>query len=329
MSYKPIGHRVADWLFKRVERLLSWLGGVYSYEDTGSTFQGKRLFFHWQNLNESKIGAPKGFPWAGRWFLHIHDKHGGTVAELHQEWELGSFSFCLALSFGRGDSEQETKVSFCIPGLSLFFGVEGWPKWFWSRWERRSDPNEIYEDREISIRIFDNALWWTFWKSSMTWKSSDSKWKNGNWHPLDTFFGKKVHSKEVLSEHDVLIPMPEGPYPATVVLERRTWRRPRWPWWPALVVLEGADISIPVGIPFEGKGENSWDCGEDGLWDLGSGSKTVAGAIADTVRAVLEHRSRYDRDIMAKYPDPAIRIAAYAARGKDSSNSKDSDASFV
>jgi hypothetical protein len=51
------------------------------------------------------------------------------------------------------------------------------------------------------------------------------------------------------------------------------------------------DLDIPGGIPHEGKGENSWDCGMDGLF--GCSGATVAEAIANAVRHTQRDRERY------------------------------------
>ena len=44
--------------------------------------------------------------------------------------------------------------------------------------------------------------------------------------------------------------------------------------------------------PFEGKGENGWDCGEDGLYGCGSNGASIEHAIGTTVEKVLDTRRR-------------------------------------
>lgn len=44
---------------------------------------------------------------------------------------------------------------------------------------------------------------------------------------------------------------------------------------------------------FMGKGENSWDCGEDGLYGCGSEGSSLEDAITKTVSIVLRNRRKY------------------------------------
>jgi hypothetical protein len=50
-------------------------------------------------------------------------------------------------------------------------------------------------------------------------------------------------------------------------------------------------LDIVGGIPVEGKGENSWDCGMDGVF--GTSGKTVEDAVANCVRSVTRMRNQY------------------------------------
>ena len=92
------------------------------------------------------------------------------------------------------------------------------------------------------------------------------------------------------------IPLPEGVYTGTYTTERMTRRYVRWP-GKAIDLVRGpmqwtsVNLSIEGGIPVEGKGENSYDCGMDGL--LGCSGRTVEDAIGNAVRSVLRDRKRY------------------------------------
>lgn len=87
----------------------------------------------------------------------------------------------------------------------------------------------------------------------------------------------------------MLVPMPEGCYRATVTREETTRvyrlgiaRRETWFW---------LRVDRPGGIPFAGKGENGWDCGDDGL--CGIGGETPEEAIGRAVASALKSRGRY------------------------------------
>ena len=84
--------------------------------------------------------------------------------------------------------------------------------------------------------------------------------------------------------------MPEGEYDATYKVERRTWKRPRW--FP--LVKESIYFEIPIGLPHEGKGENSWDCGMTAI--TGTGTHWDGDVHAATKRVAMhaiETRMRY------------------------------------
>ncbi len=127
---------------------------------------------------------------------------------------------------------------------------------------------------------------------------------HGNFHPLDFFLGSTDYKKKDLTFHEVLVPMPEGSYPATVQFQECTWKRPRWPFISSKGIY--ADIKMKIGIPHQGKGENSWDCGEDAVMGLSRKASTLEQAIAATVECALRDRRRNDGNVMAKYPPPDL-----------------------
>jgi hypothetical protein len=85
--------------------------------------------------------------------------------------------------------------------------------------------------------------------------------------------------------------MPEGCYAAKMKKTRSVWKRPRLP-WNSFDRLD-ADIRIEGGIPFQGKGENDYDCGDDGLWGTGCTGHNEAHAVAVVVESVLNSRKKY------------------------------------
>lgn len=87
----------------------------------------------------------------------------------------------------------------------------------------------------------------------------------------------------------VVIPMPEGNYPGSAVREERVWRRKRWPLSQKRRVSYWIEMDVAVPVP--GKGENSWDIDDDGVY--GTGGATIPEAIANVTRAALRDRDRY------------------------------------
>ena len=152
----------------------------------------------------------------------------------------------------------------------------------------------------FDVSFHDKTLFWALMKFDWGWSNQMPKWMSGSFHPLDILLGSVEYTKKVLSTHSVQIPMPEGVYPAIVELEECTWKRPRWFGHTGFY----ANVDVKDGIPHEGKGENSWDCGKDAIYGLSIKAKTVEEAIAATVECALRSRRKYDGNVMAKYPPP-------------------------
>lgn len=267
----------------KIDRLVNFFLAAFGRTSLGDL----RLRFHSQNLNEDGAGRPKGFPREGRSWLHFSPR-GFSAREFRFEWNLWTH-FC-GISLKRcGDSGGLT-FHIAFPPFSFWLTLPlGRPRW--------SSHGVIFD-----LAVHDSALWWQFGGNSMEWSSRTSKWKHGSFNVADFLLGRTQFSQEVLSTHQVLIPMPEGGYPATVVLERCTWKRPRW----FALVKPMADVKIPKGIPHQGKGENSYDCGEDRLFGLSRSASTIEQAIAGTVESALRSRRRYDGNAMAQYPAPVV-----------------------
>jgi hypothetical protein len=216
---------------------------------------------HWQNLNEKH--GKTGFPWHGRaWF-----------GEFHVEWKLPTRS--VRLNFHRDDEGATVGIACLL--FAFWFG--------WSRFSAR-------DDRECQITVHHGCLWVALWRdpSGTSSRQNDPWWRHQHCFDFaDFFLGRQTHSKETVETRDVLIPMPEGSYPATVEFVRAKWKRPRW----FALVKTCADVKIPKGIPFEGKGDNSWDCGEDATFGMWTPAASIEEAIGKVVSSVLRDRNRY------------------------------------
>lgn len=147
-----------------------------------------------------------------------------------------------------------------------------------------------YEKREIGVSFHDKAVWWSLWANPDSWSSGTPRWKYGNWHPLDTFFGRAEYTSLVKEVADVVVPMPEKGYRATVRVSEDTWRRPR-AWWTRR--RTGVNVEMVDPIPVPGKGENSWDCGDDALHGLLTHGDGVIDGVLAAMRAAHETRRRH------------------------------------
>lgn len=283
----------------------------------GTLPSGDRRVRLWtQNLNEDRQGNVKGWAWHGRCALWIHSGKYGRSRTIRFSWNLWS-RFC-GVEASVGGAEEDLHFFWALPPFAFWLSFEDClPKSWKERWrksKRIKAYNQKYEGygeshaytpfNVFNIRIHDWTLHWDFFKFDWGWSSKMPKWMDGSFNIPDFFLGRSKYSTEVLSMHEVLIPMPEGNYPARVKMDKSTWKRPRWPF---AKVRYGAMVDMRRSIPFEGKGENSWDCGEDALFGKSCLANNVEDAIASTVKSVLQSRRKHNHNVMAKYPDPMTR----------------------
>jgi len=142
----------------------------------------------------------------------------------------------------------------------------------------------------FSLAAHDGNIWWKFFTDRNGWSSKTPKWKNGYFQVDDFILGKSECSHVLISEKEVEIPMPEKAYKAKVKLEDWTWKRPRW----FAQTIRKTDIEMLDGeqIPIPGKGDNSWDCGDDAIFSLLTPAKTIEEGIGLFVADVLKTRMK-------------------------------------
>ena len=106
--------------------------------------------------------------------------------------------------------------------------------------------------------------------------------------------GEALYDEEPVGESETIeVAMPEGVYRLKVSQRDRVWTRPRWPGeW-----LRVRDVEIDVvdegGIPVPGKGENSWDIGDDAVFSCSFPGESVNPAVQRFVCGIHERRLRY------------------------------------
>lgn len=222
----------------------------------------------------------KGTDWAKKW-------------EIHAEWLAGNRHH-VGLSIQIGDHDDDVLLHVGVPFVSVWFGIDPCPaltrllprtlrhvgaKSYW-----HTDP------REISVRLFDGALWWLFWMDSGVSSSTDPRWRRGTFRPVDVVLGKDQFSKRDVSTHRVLVPMPEKVYEGTVTMFLSAWKRSRWP-WPRQMLRATLVMDDPV--PFPGKGENSWDVDDDAIYEITTPATSPLDAVAALVASVERCRRQY------------------------------------
>ena len=266
---------------------------------------GEIMNFHYQNLNTDN---KKRFWVHGRcWWNH------GKF--LQAEWSIPArrgVAFEIHLNH-YGDTALGLRLS--IPFLfSLHLGTENRRLYkFLEPITRRKD--QTYTNgRIIGFYISDWNLHISLWDDPMEHRSKDPKWWSYHKDLIDLVFGRPKHTKEVLQSGDAEIDMPEGAYPAKYEVEKRTWKRPRW----FATTQTSITFDIPAGIPHEGKGENSWDCGMDATHGISTyWNQNIYEAAKRIALRCLETRSRYGSLSSTAYAEwRAERFAALlAAKG--------------
>lgn len=222
--------------------------------------------------------------------------HGPNM-EASAEWSLlGRYNFGLGIQVGRNGGESDLGIDIHLPKLANVYLRLRSP---WTKWLRvpETDKNK-YDARHYGLSLFSghgNILRWEFGALANVHSRSDPKWKRGR-IDTTTIMGRTDCETTEGESGIAMVPLPEGNYLATWKEENRVWRHRRFP-GTLVDRIKGVQVSHDVrldiegGIPHEGKGENSWDCGMDGLF--GCGGSTLEDAIANAVRSTLRDRERY------------------------------------
>lgn len=209
-----------------------------------------------------------------RWWL-IRDPEGKyiTLARGQLAWSTKLGGIWFGYSYR---DEPEWHGSVAVMPLYASLAINA-PKW-----------TRPKADREIKLSFHDRAAWWSLWCDPWSWSSKTPRWRHGSWHPIDTLLGRQNCQTRTIEERNVLVPMPEKAYEATAKLVEYTWKRPRSPFAKTMLRCE---IEVPNGIPFEGKGENAWDCGQDATFGITTGEcKSIPEGVGILVGSVLRSR---------------------------------------
>lgn len=322
-------HRIVDKMFRIADRVVGKVFGSYVSErqklkdGTVKDHYSPRVHIHWQNLNDNKRGEPKGVPYEGRcwlWFRGFGKRRNNSVGF---SWNLWRPHWLFSFSFGVKTDEEDVSVGVGVWPFSFHFHIAClFPRSFNDWWMKKYR----YGGREFwfySTLAEEAAGWFNvvfhLWEDPMGGGGCKKGWKRLTDFYLDfpdcilsPVFGKLKFTEETLETKVISIPMPEGVYQGDAKLSRATWKRPRLPW--VSLMRHGAHVDIPIGIPYEGKSENSWDCGEDGVFGIGTDKASYPALIARVVEHVLDQRRKRDGNMDAKYPDPILRKLQFEKR---------------
>lgn len=230
--------------------------------------------FHYQDLNDSK---PKRYLNHGRCWL----------GPFRAEWVLPSGSFQCKFELGTGEDALSFSVGTGLFTLYLSYDNYKLANLIQNKTKRKRA--RYGNGRVIGVSIHDGSVWLDLWNDPMEWTAEDPKWWSITINVLDTLFGKAKYSSDTIEDRDVFIPMPERSYKAKAKLCLDTWSRPRW----FSKSIKRIDIKIEEGIPHEGKGENSWDCGVDRTFGYSSPANSIPDGVGECVGSILDTRVRY------------------------------------
>lgn len=229
-------------------------------------------------------------------FVHASRERRGIRAW----WHVGDRScvaveFCwLSPRFGItvGTDDEGWNLSVRIPPLALYVSFEGFGLWrpmvkHVFTWDNN---REVWlpDRRESDFYVSDWRVQFTPWGRWGEWRACDPWWIRGVSIDIKKLIlGRITYEAEALALVPCHVPMPEGNYSAVAKVQRVTRGRTRWFKRTGKVVT----LDIPKGIPHAGKGENSWDCGDDGLFGISGDS--VDDAIRRAQESVTESRRRH------------------------------------
>lgn len=284
----------------------------------------RRWYSHAINDNDRK-GGGQGTIWkAGRWYVVTRKGHSDV---LRVEWHHGR----------RLKPELDFLVRFGTGSVRFHISILGLASWWLTIGLKRGLLRGLMiEERVFGIRFgYIGYIAWVYLgfdeESDSTGmvdyyrrkvQRGESVYFGGNRIQLtqglclkirlrvrDLLLGRKAYTKTELRREDVGIPLDGREYAGVWTLTREEWKRPRWPFRSHERV--GSWIEVEQPPAFAGKGENSWDCGDDAIFGCGSNAVTAAPAIGDYIKAVLRNRERYGE---ASNPDAFQRLANSQAR---------------
>ena len=217
--------------------------------------------------------------------------------------------------FSIGCGERPFKAHLHAGKLgSVYVGFENYGRAFAHRLLGRDMPATRVFGIDLDAR--HRTLRWDLASRKHEWSSKDPKWMSGSVNFAELALGRYVRTDDVIDRREVVLPLPEGRYPATVELHRTTLRRERLR---RVTTSYYADLTPACGVPVPGKGENSYDCGDDAIYSSSAavstpeyGSEWVTEAVSGFVNGVLRQRSRYGSGLAYVPADgwPAGRLPA-------------------
>lgn len=247
--------------------------------------------FQSQNLNDLPGSTPRNRVQGPMW------QHGRCWLYVGRYTLRCCWSFDWWITAGasveRGDGDDRWSLCLTLPPLFLSVGIGG--------------PWRMCKRRAISLKLAfpELTLGWVLWKDDHEWNSRTPRWRQGHFDIVDFLLGRWEYSERDIETREIAVPMPERVYRGKARLFVSTWKRPRW--FAKQLVRVGIDLDKGEGIPCQGKGENSWDCGTNHTYGITCAARSIPEGVGVLVGSVLRDRVKYGgwRDWMWARPHEA------------------------
>jgi hypothetical protein len=221
------------------------------------------------------------------------------------EWRVfvkHGFGLGWKFKWGTNGSETTPDVSFHFGSLGdLWLHVGGLIPRSWLERHKTNHQGERvvdYDSRVFSLNVDLKEIRWQCWAIEGSWSRDQPWWYEKAFNYSRIAFGRTKTDERVVDSGACLVPMPEKNYPASfeIVEYVNRYQRPLGRLRDrALGARRHWSTTITPGepIPVPGKGENSWDCGDDAFHSSSSGGRNIDKAIAGLVESALSTRRRH------------------------------------
>lgn len=245
----------------------------------------RHMSFQWRNLDDR--------PRAGCAWFDIYDgeRNKKLLPGLCFEWDLKSVFN--QLYFDIDMNENEITFAWAVHPIAFWLSITDLSKQL-SNVGPWMDAGKLEAyDKRFGVSLREGWVSWNLGYSQHHWCREMPRWRNGSFDVLGFLFGDTEHFETTIKGPvNVQFPMPERSYKGSVELRRETWKRPRLLWRSHEVVRAHIETDKDP-IPHPGKGDSSWDCGEDATYGLTCPADSVSDAIGKMVGSVMRDRERY------------------------------------
>lgn len=213
----------------------------------------------------------------------------GRWTEGEEEWQaLAELTVYSGSGFSvymeTDDMENTRDFRVGVPGLAALLRLE------------RAGVGRIQKSRRFGLSLFDSCL--TFYGGSdpHVW-SRDDPWYHRltiDLHRL--LFGKASYKEEPVGEPvSGYVAVDREAYPVTAQLKVSSWTYPRRMGLSRFVnnSISRVEVDCGKGIPIPGKGENSWDLGDDKIFEASVAANSLEEGMERLAEMVRDRRDRY------------------------------------